>query len=119
MMVAELFGAESKTQVYGSLHTFLQENKEETKEIGTFLQFCTISRCACNNNCDELVSSVVWVIPYTADTLSFMALKLHKLITVCIVQNFQGTNLLRYSQSFLEPRILSQEFQSVLMLRDF
>ena len=36
MMVAELFGAKSKTQVYGSLYTFLQENKEETKEIGTF-----------------------------------------------------------------------------------
>ena len=36
-MVAELFGAESKTQVYGSLHTFLQENKEETTKIGKLL----------------------------------------------------------------------------------
>ena len=36
-MVAELFGAESKTQVYGSLHTFLQENKEETTRIGMFV----------------------------------------------------------------------------------
>jgi len=32
-MVSELYSAESKTQVYGSLHTFLQENKEETNDI--------------------------------------------------------------------------------------
>jgi len=33
-MISELFSAESKTQVYGTLHTFLQENKEKTKDIG-------------------------------------------------------------------------------------
>ena len=33
-MISELFSAESKTQVYGTLHTFLQENQDETKEIG-------------------------------------------------------------------------------------
>lgn len=32
-MITELFCAESKTQVYGTLHTFLSENKEETKNI--------------------------------------------------------------------------------------
>jgi len=32
-MVSELYCAESKTQVYGSLHTFLQENKDETNGI--------------------------------------------------------------------------------------
>ena len=32
-MVAELYGAESKPQVYGALHTFLQENKEEMANL--------------------------------------------------------------------------------------
>ena len=29
-LVAELFGSESKSQVYGSLHTFVQENHAAT-----------------------------------------------------------------------------------------
>ena len=36
-MVSELHSTESKTQVYGSLHTFLQENKEETNDISKSL----------------------------------------------------------------------------------
>jgi hypothetical protein len=32
-LVAELFGSESKSQVYGSLHTFVQENKEATSDL--------------------------------------------------------------------------------------
>lgn len=34
VMIGELYGAESKSQVYGHLHTFLQENEAETKSIG-------------------------------------------------------------------------------------
>ena len=30
VMLAELYGAESKAQVYGALHTFLQENEDAT-----------------------------------------------------------------------------------------
>jgi len=33
-MLGELFGAESKTQIYGLLHTFLQENERETNGLG-------------------------------------------------------------------------------------
>ena len=32
-LVAELFGSESKSQVYGSLHTFVQENHEATSDL--------------------------------------------------------------------------------------
>ena len=32
-LVAELFGSESKSQVYGSLHTFIQENHESTSDL--------------------------------------------------------------------------------------
>ena len=35
--ISELFSAESKTQVYGTLHAFLQENQDKTKEIGNIL----------------------------------------------------------------------------------
>lgn len=37
-MIGELFCAESKAQIYGILHTFLQENKEETKKISMLLR---------------------------------------------------------------------------------
>ena len=33
-MLGELFGAESKTQIYGFVHTFLQENERETSSLG-------------------------------------------------------------------------------------
>ncbi len=33
-MVGELFGAESKAQVYGNVHTFLQKNEESTSNLG-------------------------------------------------------------------------------------
>lgn len=46
-MVGELFSAESKTQVYGSLHTFLQENKDETKTIGKFVTVWYMSGYEC------------------------------------------------------------------------
>ena len=32
-LVAELFGSESKSQVYGSLHTFVQENHEAISDL--------------------------------------------------------------------------------------
>lgn len=34
VLMGELFGAESKSQVYGSIHTFLQENEQNTGELG-------------------------------------------------------------------------------------
>ena len=30
----ELFGAESKAQVYGNVHTFLQRNEQSTRDLG-------------------------------------------------------------------------------------
>ena len=33
MLLSELFGSESKSQVYGSLHTFFQENQKATSDI--------------------------------------------------------------------------------------
>ena len=33
VMLAELYGAESKAQVYGALHTFLQENEDATSGL--------------------------------------------------------------------------------------
>ena len=33
VMLSELYGAESKAQVYGALHTFLQENKDATARL--------------------------------------------------------------------------------------
>ena len=32
-MLAELYGAETKAQVYETLHTFLQQNKDSTNEL--------------------------------------------------------------------------------------
>jgi len=29
-----MFGAESKAQVYGNVHTFLQRNEESTRDLG-------------------------------------------------------------------------------------
>ena len=34
VMEGELFGAESKAQVYGNVHTFLQSNEESTQDLG-------------------------------------------------------------------------------------
>ena len=34
VMIGELFGAESKSQVFGQLHSFLADNKEATSELG-------------------------------------------------------------------------------------
>ena len=35
-MLGELFGAESKTQVYGNFHAFLYENQDITKNVSMF-----------------------------------------------------------------------------------
>ena len=40
VMVGELYGAESKSQVYGTIHTFLQENQQATNELGKILNTC-------------------------------------------------------------------------------
>ena len=37
VMLGELFGAESKAQVYGLLHAFLQQNKDFTEKISELL----------------------------------------------------------------------------------
>lgn len=49
-MVAELYGAESKPQVYGALHTFLQENKEEMANLRYILydDGCHLKKYALN-----------------------------------------------------------------------
>ena len=36
-MIGELFGAESKSQVYGIIDTFIHENKEATSNIRKFM----------------------------------------------------------------------------------
>ena len=36
-MISELFGAESKGQVYGHLHSFFFENKQATKSLGKYM----------------------------------------------------------------------------------
>ena len=36
VMIGELFGAESKPQVYGNIHTLLQENEANTSALGKF-----------------------------------------------------------------------------------
>ena len=40
-LIAELFGSESKSQVYGSLHTFVQENHEATSDLCKCIQYST------------------------------------------------------------------------------
>lgn len=49
-MVAELYGAESKPQVYGALHTFLQENKEDMANLRYILydDGCHLKKYALN-----------------------------------------------------------------------
>ena len=37
VMIGELFGAESKSQVCGIIHTFFHENKEATSHICKFV----------------------------------------------------------------------------------
>ena len=37
LMIGELFGAESKSQVYGIIDTFIHENKEATSNIRKFM----------------------------------------------------------------------------------
>ena len=39
VMVGELFGAESKAQVYGNIHTFLQENSDAMIQLDIYI--CT------------------------------------------------------------------------------
>ena len=39
VMVGELFGAESKAQVYGNIHTFLQEYSDAMTQLGIYI--CT------------------------------------------------------------------------------
>lgn len=38
-MVGELYGAESKTQVYGQLHTLLSRNSEAMKQLGIIVVY--------------------------------------------------------------------------------
>jgi len=40
VMVGELFGDESKAQVYGNVHTFLQRNEESTGDLGMSISAC-------------------------------------------------------------------------------
>ena len=49
VMLSELYGAESKAQVYGALHTFLQENQETTAALRTLLMVIV---GYCNSECD-------------------------------------------------------------------
>ena len=35
-MMGELFNAESKTQIYGFLHAFIQENENEMDDLGAY-----------------------------------------------------------------------------------
>jgi hypothetical protein len=37
-LLGELFGCESKSQVYGMLHTFIQENEESTSQLRKLYQ---------------------------------------------------------------------------------
>ena len=39
VVVGQLFGAESKAQVYGNIHTFLQDNSDVTTQLGIYI--CT------------------------------------------------------------------------------
>lgn len=39
VMIGELFGAESKSQVYGTIHTFLHENEEATRHIRKYMKY--------------------------------------------------------------------------------
>jgi len=43
-LVTELFGAESKSQVYGTLHAFLAQNKDITESI-SMLSECMLPLC--------------------------------------------------------------------------
>jgi hypothetical protein len=36
-MLGELFGAESKAQVYGTIHAFLHENKDATEGLSKYI----------------------------------------------------------------------------------
>ena len=38
VLLGELFGCESKSQVYGMLHTFIQENEESTSQLHKLYQ---------------------------------------------------------------------------------
>ena len=39
VMLGELFGAESKAQVYGTIHAFLHENKDATQGLSKSYRF--------------------------------------------------------------------------------
>ena len=41
-MINELFGAESKAQVYGAIHTLLHENPCNTKNLGEEENYCKL-----------------------------------------------------------------------------
>ena len=44
VLVNELFGSESLSQVYGNIHTFLQENKGAAKNLGMLNMFSILER---------------------------------------------------------------------------
>ena len=41
VLVLELYGAKSLTQVYGAIHTFLQENKSAANDLGDLWVYIT------------------------------------------------------------------------------
>ena len=43
VLVGELFGAESMSQVYGRIHTLLQENEKPAKDLGILFQMFLLS----------------------------------------------------------------------------
>jgi hypothetical protein len=50
VLLGELFGCESKSQVYGMLHTFIQENEESTSQLRyiCYDDGCHLKKYACN-----------------------------------------------------------------------
>ncbi len=44
-LVDELFGAEAKCQVYGSIHSFLHSNTSETSDISEYKLAIDVSSC--------------------------------------------------------------------------
>ena len=53
-MIAELFGAESKAQVYGHLHAYLHDNEKATKFVKNHTACTCTSMYSVNNRCNML-----------------------------------------------------------------
>ena len=48
-MVGDLYGTESKSQVYGTLHTFLHENEEVKHKLGNVDKMFLLHVCFINH----------------------------------------------------------------------